>query len=150
MSEVRTVIRPLRPTDHEGWRALWDGYLRFYRAELPGAVTDATWARLLDPAGPCRALCAEDGGRLVGLCHSVVHATTWDIRPVWYLQDLFVAPAARGCGTGKSLILAAEAAARAEGCGLVYWQTQEFNGPARAIYETVATRTSFVIYEKGL
>ncbi|MCC5975358.1 MAG: GNAT family N-acetyltransferase [Rubellimicrobium sp.] len=143
-------MRPLTSSDRRGWRALWDGYLRFYRAELPKTVTDATWARLLDPASPYRAICAEDGSGIVGLCHSVIHATTWDIRPVWYLQDLFVLPAARGCGTGKSLILAAEAAARAEGCGLVYWQTQEFNGPARAIYETLATRMSVVVYEKGL
>jgi hypothetical protein len=28
----------------------------------------------------------------------------------------------------------------------VYWLTQEYNGPARSLYDTVAHRTSFVVY----
>jgi hypothetical protein len=27
----------------------------------------------------------------------------------------------------------------------VYWLTQEYNGPARSLYDTVAHRTSFVV-----
>lgn len=145
-----TLIRPLTAADHHAWVPLWAGYLRFYRATLPESVTQATWARLLDPAGPLRGLGADSGGRLIGLCHSVIHATTWDTRPVWYLQDLFVDPAARGSGAAKALIQGAEAAARAEGCALVYWLTQEYNGAARSLYDTLASRTSFVVYEQGL
>ena len=145
-----TLIRPPTAADHPAWAPLWAGYLRFYRADLPEAVTASTWARLLDPASPLRALVAEDAGHLIGLCHSVIHATTWDTRPVWYLQDLFVAPQARGTGAARALIEGAAAAARAEGCALVYWQTQEFNGAARSLYDTLAARTSFVVYEKGL
>lgn len=145
-----TLIRPLAAADHAAWAPLWAGYLRFYRADLVPEVTQATWARLLDPASPLRGLAAEAEGRLIGLCHSVIHATTWDIRPVWYLQDLFVAPDARGSGAARALIEGAAEAARAEGCALVYWQTQEFNAPARSLYDTLASRTSFVVYEKGL
>ena len=47
-----TLIRPLARTDHAAWAPLWAGYLRFYRADLAPAVTESTWARLLDPAGP--------------------------------------------------------------------------------------------------
>lgn len=144
------LIRPLTEADHAAWAPLWAGYLRFYRADLPDAVTQSTWARLLDPASPLRALGAEDGGHLIGLCHSVIHVTTWDTRPVWYLQDLFVDPSARGSGAARALIEGATAAARAEGCALVYWLTQEYNGAARSLYDTLASRTSFVVYEKGL
>ena len=80
----------------------------------------------------------------------MIHATTWDTRPVWYLQDLFVAPQARGSGAARALIEGAAEDARAQGCTLVYWQTQEFNGAARSLYDTLAARTSFVVYEKGL
>lgn len=145
-----TLIRPLTPADHAAWRPLWSAYLRFYRADLAEAVTDSTWSRLLDPASPLRGWGAESAGALIGLCHSVIHATTWDTRPVWYLQDLFVAPGARGSGAARALIEGAAEAARAEGCALVYWQTQEFNGAARSLYDTLAARTSFVVYEKGL
>ena len=145
-----TVIRALAPADQPHWRRLWTLYLRFYRADLPDSTTAATWDGLMTPSGPLRGLVAEAGGAVIGLCNSVLHASTWTPQPVWYLQDLFVDPAARGTGAARALIGGAEAAARAEGCALLYWQTQEFNGPARSLYDTITPRTSFVVYEKPL
>jgi len=34
-----TTIRDLRDDDWDDWRALWGGYLAFYRAELKDEVT---------------------------------------------------------------------------------------------------------------
>jgi hypothetical protein len=30
----------------------------------------------------------------------------------------------------------------------VYWHTQQYNAPARSLYDTVAHATSFVVYER--
>ena len=30
----------------------------------------------------------------------------------------------------------------------VYWHTQEYNAPARSLYDQVGRRTSFVMYER--
>ncbi|HEU0317849.1 MAG TPA: GNAT family N-acetyltransferase, partial [Solirubrobacteraceae bacterium] len=65
-----------------------------------------------------------------------------------YLEDLFVARAARGGGAGRALIEAVYAAADARGADRVYWHTQEFNAPARSLYDTVGRRTSFIVYTR--
>lgn len=147
---TETIIRPLAPGDRAAWERLWQGYLRFYRAELPPEVTEATWTRLLDPASEMECLVAERGGAVIGICNYLTHASTWSLQPICYLQDLYVDPGLRGTGAAKALILACEARAKAKGCFRLYWQTQEFNGPARSLYDTITPRSSFIVYRKGL
>jgi GNAT superfamily N-acetyltransferase len=148
MSDV--VIRPAEARDEPRWRELFAGYVDFYRAVVPEATTAATFARILDPASPVGALLAERGGEVIGLCNYVVHESTWDVRPVCYLQDLYVDPARRGGGAAKALILACEAEAARLGCFRIYWQTQEYNAPARSLYDTIVPRSSFIVYRKNI
>lgn len=143
-----TQIRPLRSDDRAQWSTLWAGYLRFYRQQLPAEVTDGTFARLIDARGPLHGLVAERDGTLAGFVHYQFHPTTWSLRDSCYLEDLYVDPAARGGGVGRALIRAVyEAADRAQ-ASTVYWLTQEFNAEGRALYDTLARRTSFIRYER--
>jgi GNAT superfamily N-acetyltransferase len=143
-------IRPAATGDRDGWTALWRDYLAFYRASATDAVAAAAWARLSDPASGMAALVAEQDGAVVGLCNYLFHASFWAEEPTCYLQDLYVAPALRGTGVARRLILACEDAARAAGASRVYWLTQEYNAPARSLYDTLAQRTSFIVYRKPL
>jgi len=145
-----TLIRPAEPRDEADWRRLWAGYLRFYRAEVPEKVTAATWARLLDEGSDMACLVAVHGGAVIGICNYLFHATTWDTRPFCYLNDLYVDPEARGSNAGRGLILACEEAARKAGAARLYWTTQEFNGAARSLYDTIVPRSSFIVYRKPL
>ncbi|HYL01400.1 MAG TPA: GNAT family N-acetyltransferase [Steroidobacteraceae bacterium] len=141
-------IRPLETGDRAQWKALWSGYLRFYRQHLPDEVTDGTFARLIEPRAPLRGLVAGRGRALVGFAHYQFHPTSWSLRDSCYLEDLYVDPEARGGGVGRALIRAVyEAADRAQ-AGAVYWLTQEFNAEGRALYDTLARRTSFIRYER--
>jgi GNAT superfamily N-acetyltransferase len=142
------LVRAPRAEDRPSWEALWQGYLRFYRARLDPGVTATTWARLLDPAEQPHGLVAEHEGRLVGLATWLFHRSSWSLTHCCYLEDLFVAPEARGQGAGRRLIEAVYAAADAAGASSVYWQTQEFNVDGRALYDTLARRTSFIIYRR--
>lgn len=141
-------IRPLASGDRSQWNTLWAGYLRFYRHPLPAEVTEATWARLLDPRAPLHGLVAGRAGALVGLVHYQFHPSTWSLRDYCYLEDLYVDPAARGGGVGRALIHGVYAQADRAGAATVYWLTQEFNAEARALYDTLARRTSFIRYER--
>lgn len=141
-------IRPLAPQDRAQWAPLWAGYLRFYRQRLPDAVTDGMFARLADPAQQPHGLVAEADGALVGLAHYLFHPSTWSLTDICYLEDLFVDPARRGLGAGRALIEAVYAAANRAGIDRVYWMTQEYNADARALYDTLGRRTSFIRYEK--
>ena len=49
MPSTTLTIRPAPPSDEPAWRALWRGYCDFYNTRLSEAVTDRTWARILDP-----------------------------------------------------------------------------------------------------
>jgi GNAT superfamily N-acetyltransferase len=142
------MIRELTAADYEQWKPLWLAYLRFYRAEVSGEVTAATFRRLCDQADGLIGFVAESGGGLIGLAHLVFHSSTWSTEPYCYLEDLFVAPAGRGTGAARELLDAVFAEAGRRSATRTYWETQEFNGPARSLYDQVAHRTSFVIYER--
>jgi GNAT superfamily N-acetyltransferase len=143
------MIRVLAAADFAAWERLWLAYLRFYRAEVTSAVTAATFRRLCDQTdGMIGLVASDDQGELTGLAHLVFHPSTWSADPDCYLEDLFVTPAARGTGTARQLLEAAFAEARSRGAARTYWETQEFNAPARSLYDQVAHRTSFIIYEK--
>lgn len=148
MSEI--VIRKAESRDETRWRALWAGYIAFYRASVPEEVTSYTWSRILQAGNNIECLVAERDGEVEGICNYLYHDSTWSTQPICYLQDLFVDPVARGAGLAKKLILACEAEAQAKGAFRLYWQTQEYNAAARSLYDTIVPRSSFIVYRKNL
>jgi GNAT superfamily N-acetyltransferase len=145
------VIRRLDSGDWDAWLPLWDGYLRFYRAELPEETTRFTFERLCERRDGMLGLIAlDDDGGAVGIAHLVFHPSTWSPTVKCYLEDLFVSKATRGGGWGRALIEAVYAEADAAGASEVYWHTQQFNAPGRSLYDTVAHNTSFIVYEHEL
>lgn len=144
------VIRPAEPKDEARWRELWAGYVKFYRASVPEEATASTWKLILDPESKIEALVAESDGKVIGICNYLFHDSTWSTQPICYLQDLFVDSKARGGGAAKKLILACEEKAKEKGAFRLYWQTQEYNGAARSLYDTIVPRSSFIVYRKNL
>lgn len=148
-TQMSLDIRPLSLNDETEWRALWKAYLEFYKSSVSEQVYSTTFTRLTDPAVPSQtALVAERDGRLIGLVHVIFHPHNWRIEDVCYLQDLYVAPEARGSGAGRSLIEAVYAAADAKGTPSVYWLTQDFNMSARQLYDRIAQLTPFIKYQR--
>jgi GNAT superfamily N-acetyltransferase len=144
------LIRPPTADDKQHFLPLWAGYNAFYRAQVPTEVTDETWRRILDPGIPVHALLAEVDGHVIGFATFLYHPSTWSAKPSCYLEDLYVDPAARGGGAAKALIEAVMARAAEDGCFRIYWHTQEYNAPARSLYDTVTPRSSFIVYRKPL
>ena len=143
------TVRGIRAEDEAAWRRLWRGYLDFYETELPEAVYATSFARLTDPeVRDYHGLLALAGGEPVGLAHYIFHRHGWQIEDVCYLQDLYVAPEARGTGAGRALIEAVYAAADAAGRPNVYWLTQTSNATARKLYDRLATVTPFIKYRR--
>jgi len=143
------VIRPLTAADEQDWRRLWAAYLEYYETSVPENVYVSSFARLLgDDAQDFNGFVAELDGRLVGLTHYLFHRHGWKIENTCYLQDLFADPDLRGHGIGRALIEAVYQAADAAGAPAVYWLTQDFNKPARILYDKVAVLTPFVKYQR--
>ena len=147
---MSVAIRPLSAADEAAWLDLFGAYIAFYRASVPNAVIAMTWQRMLSPDEPeLVALVAVDAADTpIGLAHLVLHRSTWSPTRYCYLEDLYVAAAARGQGVGRALIAAVYAEADRRGCTRTYWMTEADNGPARALYDRVANDTTYVQYRR--
>jgi GNAT superfamily N-acetyltransferase len=141
------IVRAITSADYRLWEPLWLGYLEFYEKTVPEKVTEFTW-KCLSPTHAIEGFLALDAhGDALGLVQFLYHSSTSNIGGNCYLQDLFVIPTARGQRVGRRLIAAVAQAAREKGAALVYWQTEEFNGTARRLYERVAKRSPFIRYQ---
>ena len=143
-------IRPITAADHAAWLPLWQGYQRFYQAEIPAETSALTWQRFLDPAEPMHAALAWRGDEAVGLVHFIYHRSCWTPGDYCYLQDLFVAESIRGGGIGRALIEHVYAEAGKAGASRVHWLTQETNYQGRMLYDRIADRSGFIQYRKIL
>lgn len=143
-----TTTRPVNPQDRSAWSPLWDAYCAFYRAEVDSGITERTYGRLCTGGDALGLVAVDDDGRIVGFANLLFHESTWSAHGYCYMEDLYVLPECRGSGVAKRLIEHVYAAADARGAERVYWHTQEFNAPARSLYDTVARRTSFVVYRR--
>ena len=148
----RLVIRPLHRDDEGEWRRLWTAYLAFYETVLPKEVFATTFARLTGEKaeGEFRGLLATLDGKPVGLTHYLFHRSCWAINNVCYLQDLYADPDVRGRGIGRALIEGVYAKAKEAGAPKVYWLTQDFNATARRLYDRIADKSPFIVYQKPL
>jgi GNAT superfamily N-acetyltransferase len=144
-------VRRLRDGDRDRWLTLWAGYLSFYRAEIPDKVTQLTFERLRDGReGMLGLVATAPDDEPVGFAHLVFHSSTWATEGYCYLEDLYVHTSARGGDVSRALFDAVFAEARARGSERTYWHTQQFNGAARSLYDTVGRLTSMVEYEVSL
>jgi GNAT superfamily N-acetyltransferase len=144
------VIRDATPGDAAAWRRLWADYLAFYGVGLEPEVTDATWARLMDERSPVKARLAVVAGEVLGFAIHLHHPSTWVATEDAYLEDLFVAAAARGHGLGRALIDDLVAIARAKGWARLYWHTNEGNTRARALYDQYVKSDGHIRYRMTL
>jgi len=71
-------------------------------------------------------------------------------RPVCYLEDLYVAPEARGHGAGRFLIEGLVALGRERSWRRIYCHTHGNNHAARALYDQLAPSTDYVRYDIDL
>ena len=66
--------------------------------------------------------------------------STFEGRPGIYLEDLFVAPQARGSGLGKALLARLAQLAVARGCARLEWSVLDWNEPSIAFYRALGAR----------
>lgn len=144
------VIRSATTDDFDAWLALWRGYQAFYKVDIPDAVTQQTWKRLLDADEPMHVALAVRANKPVGLVHFIYHRSTWTAGNYCYLQDLFVDPSERGKGTGRALIEHVYAQAEKAQASRVYWLTHESNHSAISLYDAVADKPGFIQYRKNI
>ena len=143
-------LRDMRAADRPDFLALWQQYLAFYHMDLPDAVIQSTWVRLMDEGNPMTGRIAVLDGIRVGFAIHLHHASSWVAGDDCYLEDLFVTDAARGHGVGRALIDDVIRIARTKGWHRVYWHTGEGNTRARALYDQYTPNDGHIRYRLRL
>ena len=142
-------VRPLAQGDKDAWLNLFRQYIAFYEEAVAEHVIELTWQRLAHQADGMMGFSAADAaGNLAGIAVIIFHRSSWAATHYCYLEDLFVAPAARGAGAGRALIKAVYAEADRRGASRTYWVTAGTNAAARRLYDNVGTLTPFVQYRR--
>ena len=106
----------------------------------PDAVeaTEATLTDALFGAHPAaEALIADVDGKPAGFALFFHNFSTWTGKRGIYLEDLYVAPEARGRGVGKALLRHIAALALERGCARFEWAVLDWNADAIAFYRSI-------------
>lgn len=150
MHDQAIQVAPIQQQDYQQWLEHWKGYQTFYQVELSNDITQITWNRFFDPNVPMHCAVAKDGEQILGFVHFLFHLSTWSITNYCYLEDLFVAPSARGKHIGKQLIEYVQKQANLENCSRLYWHTQETNHTAQKLYDWIAHKSGMIQYRMPL
>ena len=143
-------LRDARPEDESDFRRLWQGFCDVYDMVLPQEVTAFTWTRLMNPANPLTARLAVLDGTPQGFAIHQHHPSTWVMGDDGYLEDLYVAPKARGRGLGRALIEDLITIARQNGWRRLYWLTEIENRAARKLYDQFCDNDGHIRYRMTL
>ncbi len=85
-------------------------------------------------------LIAEEAGHAIGFALFFHNFSTFEGRPGLYLEDLFVAPDARGKGAGKALLVRLARIALERDCARLEWWVLDWNSPAIDFYRAIGAR----------
>ncbi len=143
-------LRAATPSDESDFRRLWQGFCDGYGLTLAPEVTDFTWGRLMDPGNALTLRLACLDGRPQGFAIHQSHPSTWVLGDDGYLEDLYVAPEARGRGLGRALIEDLVAIGRARGWRRLYWLTEIENATARRLYDQFCDNDGHIRYRMTL
>jgi ribosomal protein S18 acetylase RimI-like enzyme len=143
-----TEVRDIHEVDRDAWHRLFAAYGVFYETHFSAATLDGVWAWLMDAEAEVCAVVAVDHGEVVGFAHYRQLPDTFTAGTEWYLDDLYVRPESRGAGAATALIDAVAERAASDGGGTLRWITAADNTAAQSVYDKIATRTSWVTYEK--
>ena len=111
-------------------------------------MRERVWGWLRDPAHELEgAVALNTRGVPVGFAHYRPFTRPLAASTGCFLDDLFVAPAARGTGAADALLQHLRDEARQRGWTLIRWITAEDNYRARGMYDRVAARTDWVTYD---
>ena len=128
---------------------LMRAYCDFYEtAPTDAALLDLSRALIADPEHEGVQLIACDGdSRAVGFATVFWSWDTTEGARIGIMNDLYVAPVARGAGLADRLIAACVERCSARGASRLEWQTAPENLRAQAVYDRVGgEREPWVVY----
>jgi GNAT superfamily N-acetyltransferase len=134
------------PAQLEDAARLFDAYRVFYRQPPDLNAARAFLSERMKRRDSVIFLATGDGGP-AGLVQLYPSLSSVSMKPIWILNDLFVAPEARGHGIGRRLMDHARDFARASGAIRLELTTERNNQVAQALYHASGYVRDDVFYK---
>jgi GNAT superfamily N-acetyltransferase len=137
-------VGPVREEEFETLLPLIAAYQSFYEVdEIDNGRNRVFFRRFLAPSEDGELLAARDeSGSFLGYACLYWHFSSLAAVETVLMNDLFVAPEARGRGVGRALIEASRAVARARGAAWLEWATAPDNHTAQRLYDSMTSEKS--------
>ncbi len=150
---ARWNVRHVRVDEFDAWTKLFRGYADFYHWPTSDAHQQQIWRWIHEERTvECLvAVASDDDGGEAGELVGIAHLREW-VRPLrgvtnGYLDDIYVAPDRRGSGIAGALFDEITLLAIKRDWDVVRWTTADDNYTARAVYDRVANRTTWITYD---
>ena len=141
------MIRNIQIKDKDEWRELYQGYANFYNVEISKITLDTVWNWLLDQNHELSGLVYEINNKLVAIAHYRRMPSPLRGKDIGFLDDLYVHPDFRGRKIGEEIINKLNHISQEKGWGLIRWITRNDNHNAKSLYDRVANKSTWDVYE---
>jgi GNAT superfamily N-acetyltransferase len=141
------LIREIKLKDKEQWGKLYKSYAKFYEVEMNEKILQTVWNWLHDKNHEVEGLVYEVDGNIAGLAHYRRMPSPLRGQYIGFLDDLFVDPDHRGKGIGEKILNELKIISKSKGWNLTRWITRDDNVRAKSLYDRLAEKTTWDLYE---
>ena len=141
------MIRDIKLEDKVQWQNLYRGYADFYKVEMNEEILHKVWEWLHDKNHELSALVYEVDSNIVGFAHYRRMPSPLRGKDIGFLDDLFVEPNFRSQKIGEKILKELKKISKSKGWNLIRWITHDDNLRAKALYDRVAAKTKWDLYE---
>ena len=141
------MIRPIKIEDKAHWEKLYKSYAEFYKVEMNDKILQKVWSWLHDKNHEVEGLVYVVNENIVAFAHYRRMPRPLFGKDIGFLDDLFVDPDHRGKRIGEKIINELQKISKSRGWDLIRWTTRNNNIRAKSLYDRVAEKTSWDMYE---
>ena len=141
------MIREIKLTDKEQWENLYEGYAKFYKVEMNKTILKTVWNWIHDKNHEVEGIVYEINNKIVGLAHYRKMPRPLRGQEIGFLDDLYVDPDYRRKGIGEKFLNYLKELSKSRGWNLIRWLTHDDNIKAKSLYDRVAKKTNWDLYE---
>jgi len=141
------MIRQITLKDREQWEKLYRDYANFSDVKVNNKVIQTVWNWLHDKTHKLECLVYEIDREIVAFAIYTNMPRTLSGKNIGFLDDLFVDANFRGKRIGEKLLKKLKEIAGDNKWDFVRWISKQDNLPANTLYNRVAEKTTWDLYE---
>ena len=141
------MIRQIKTEDRNDWEKLYKSYAEFYKVEMNDKILQTVWNWLHDKNHEVEGIVYQVDEYIVAIAHYRRMPRPLFGKDIGFLDDLFVDPNHRGKRIGEKIIKELQKISKSRGWDLIRWTTRNNNIRAKSLYDRVAEKTSWDMYE---